>query len=70
MENVKGFKRLTADEQELLIMVNRKHKSGVGVEYKDGYTPVEVTPLPFRLGVRVRFKNGIWLHYGTDGSWY
>ena len=29
-----------------------------------------VSQVKTRLGVRVRFKNGIWLHYGTDGSWY
>ena len=69
MKNVKGFDNLTADEQDLLIMVNQKHKAGVGTEYKDGYTPVEVAP-PKKGILKVRFKNGAWLHYTVFGEWY
>ena len=68
MENVKGFKNLTPEQQNLLIATNTKHKAGVGTEYKDGLTPVKVVPDYNRL--RVWFKNGIWLYYTKDGSWY
>lgn len=68
MENVKGFKNLTKEQQELLIAVNARHKAGVGTDYKDGFTPVKVVPDFTRL--RVWFKNGQWLYYTKKGDWY
>lgn len=71
MENVKGFKNLTPEQQNLLIATNTKHKAGVGTEYKDGLTPVKVVPMsPVRNKIKVWFKNGSWLYYLPDGSWY
>lgn len=68
MKEIKGFKSLTADQQALLIHTNTKHKAGVGMDYKDGWTPTSVKPLGKNL--KVTFKNGEWLHYTPDGSWY
>ena len=68
MENVKGFNKLSKEQQELLIRVNARHKAGVGMDYKDGWTPVKVSPLGRNL--KVVFKNGEWLHYTPAGDWY
>lgn len=67
MENVKGFNKLTKEQQELLIRTNARHKAGVGLDYKDGWTPTKVSPLGKNL--KVVFKNGDWLHYYTNGTW-
>lgn len=68
MENVKGFKNLTQEQQELLIELNARHKAGVGTDYKDGFTPIAVASAGKNL--RVVFKNGEHLFYTPEGSWY
>lgn len=68
MEEVKGFNALTEDQQQLLIRTNKRHKAGVGTDYKDGWTPTSVKPLGRNL--KVTFKNGEWLHYTPEGTWY
>lgn len=68
MDNVKGFENLTKDQQDLLIAINARHKAGVGTEYKDGFTPVEVAAAGRNL--RVIFKSGERLYYTPKGDWY
>ena len=68
MKNVKGFSRLTLEQQELLLKTNAKHKAVVGNDYKDDWTPVSVSLLGNNL--KVTFKNGEWLHYTKSGNWY
>lgn len=71
MDKVKGFKNLTKGQQDILITTNARHVAGVGTDEKDGYTPVEVAPMsPVRNKIKVWFKNGEWLYYLPDGSWY
>lgn len=73
MDKVKGFENLTPYQQELLIAINARHKAGVGTDYKDGFTPVRVEAKPSlknKMRLKVWFKNGIWLNYSEDGSWY
>lgn len=67
MKDVKGFNKLTKEQQDILIRTNIKHKAGVGSDYKDGWTPVKVSPLGENL--KVVFKNGDWLHYTPEGTW-
>lgn len=67
MEKIKGFSKLTKEQQSLLITVNARHKAGVGTDYKDGWTPIGVKPLGNNL--KVTFKNGDWLHYYANGTW-
>ena len=45
MSEIRGFNRLTPEQQQLLIRTNARHKAGVGTDYKDGWTPVSVQPL-------------------------
>lgn len=68
MEKVKGFNKLNKEQQDLLIRVNKRHKAGVGTDYKEGWTPVSVSPLDKNL--KVVFKNGDWLHYTPRETWY
>lgn len=68
MKGVKGFNKLTAEQQQLLVRVNAKHKAGVGIDYKEGWTPISVSPLGKNL--KVVFRNGDWLHYTPEGTWY
>lgn len=68
MKNVRGFNKLTPEQQELLIRINERHKAGVGTAYKEGWTPVSVKSLGRNL--KVVFKNGEWLHYTPEGTWY
>lgn len=65
---IKGFNKLTPGQQELLIRTNKRHKAGVGIDYKDGWTPISVEPIGRNL--KVVFKNGEWLHYTQNGDWF
>ena len=65
--NIKGYDKLTVDQQQLLINTNKRQKAGVGTDYKDDWTPTEVSVLGENL--KVVFKNGEWLHYYQNGSW-
>lgn len=69
MEKVKGFKKLTEQQQQFLATTNARHKRGVGMDYKDGWTPTSVKPLGAGKTLKVTFKNGVWLHYYSDGTW-
>ena len=44
------------------------HNSSIGLDYKEDYTPVKVEENNEQL--EVHFKNGVWLHYMPDGTWY
>ena len=68
MKNVRGFSRLTQEQQELLIRTNKRHKDVAGTDYKEGWTPINVKPIGRNL--KVVFKNGEWLNYTPDGNWY
>lgn len=68
LEKVKGFKKLTKSHQDIFIATYARHQKGIGHEYKDDYTPIEVQPLG--NNVKVIFKNGIWLHYTPKHDWY
>lgn len=68
MEKVKGFNKLTKEQQDLFINVHSRRIKGVGHEYKDDWTPISVEPLGKNL--KVVFKNGEWLHYTPNYDWY
>lgn len=67
-ENVKGFKKLSEEQRQLLISTHKRHLAAVGNDYKLGYTPIDVKAAGRKL--IVHFKNGEWLHYAADGTWY
>lgn len=68
MKGVKGLNKLTPEQKESFFSTHKRHVSGVGNEYKEGWTPISVKPLGKNL--KVVFKNGEWLHYTPDGNWY
>lgn len=71
---VKGFNKLTSDQQQLFIDIYKVHNSIVGNDYKDGWKPLKVkwvkdNPDKYSY-LRVDFKNGDWLHYLINKTWY
>lgn len=68
---VKGFNKLTPEQQELFINTYKRHNSCHGYEYKEDYIPVSVKWIQSNLSyLKVVFRNGIWLHYTQRGEWY
>lgn len=67
IQNIKGFNKLSKEQQEQLIRMNERHKAGVGNDYKEGWTPISVKGAGSTL--KVTFKNGEWLHYYANGTW-
>lgn len=71
---VKGFNKLTPDQQQLFIDIYKVHNSIVGSDYKEGWEPLRVQWVkdsPDRYSyLRVDFKNGTWLHYTQRKEWY
>lgn len=69
LEKVKGYNKLSPEQQELFKRVNAAHMNCIESESsKDKYTPVKVTHAEY--GVRVEFKSATWLHYTWKGEWY
>lgn len=71
---VKGFDKLTKEQQALFIDTYKRHNSIVGNEYKEEWQPVKVAwveekPSKYSY-LRVEFKNGNWLHYTQKREWY
>lgn len=74
VNKVKGFNKLTPEQQGLFIRTYKFHNSIVGNDYKEGWVPVKVKWIeknPSRCSyLKVDFKNGEWLHYTQKGEWY
>lgn len=73
--SVEGFKGLTQEQQELFKDTYIMHNSIVGLDYKEGWTPVKVDWVEDEEDTRysylkVIFKNGDWLHYTKNKEWY
>lgn len=66
---IKGIEKLTKEQVEHMKKVNELHTDCVGLEYKEGMEIVE-TWIDERENVCVRLKNGNWLHYLKDNTWY
>lgn len=64
---VKGFKKLTPEQQQLFIETYKLHNSIQGSDYKNGYIPISVKWDKNHL--KVVFKNEEWLHYYSNGTW-
>lgn len=65
---VKGFEKLTPEQQELFKNTYRVHNSVHGSDYKEDWIPVPVKRENSYL--KVVFRNGEWLHYTGKGTWY
>lgn len=63
---VKGFNKLTPEQQELFKSTYKVHNSVHGLDYKEKWIPVSVKWIDIgsRLSyLKVVFRNGDWLHY-------
>lgn len=68
MENIKGFNKLTTQQQKLFLKIYTKHQSVLGSEAR-----IECTPTKVKLEetyFKTTFKNKTWLHYSFKGTWY
>lgn len=63
---VKGYNKLSDLGKEVFEMVYKRHNQDL--EYKEEWIPVSVKE--FEGHLKVTFKNGEWLHYLPDGTWY
>ncbi len=63
---IKGFKKLTKEQQELFASTYAEHLASV--ENKERWEAVSVTWEGNYL--KVTFRNGEWLHYTKSGLWY
>lgn len=72
--NVKGFNKLTSDQQGLFINTYKVHNSCHGLDYKADWAPISVEWIKREKGrqgyLKVIFRNGKWLHYTQKGDWY
>ena len=71
---VKGFNKLTAEQQELFKSTYRVHNSVHGLDYKDEWIPISVkwiveNPTKYSY-LKVVFQNGEWLYYTQNRTWY
>lgn len=66
---IKGIKKLTEEQKDLMLKTNKLHTDCVGSDYKSEMEIIE-TWLDEKNTVCVRLKNGQWYHYSKDGTWY
>lgn len=65
---VKGFNNLSEPAKALFERVYKCHNAGQGMDYKEAWKPIKVKE--HKQYLEVHFKNGDWLHYLPDGTWY
>ena len=66
---IKGIKKLTEEQKDLMEKTNKIHTEIVGLDYKKGMEIIE-TWIDENNTVCVRLKNKEWYHYTKDGTWY
>lgn len=67
-ESIKGYSKLTIAQQLIFQDVLKSHQASMSRIVREGYTPVSVEWMGTFF--KVKFKNGIWLHYTPTGEWY
>lgn len=67
-EKVNGFNKLSEHAKDLFKSVYKKHNSVQGKDYKEGWIPKKIKE--HRSYIEVHFRNGEWLHYFANGTWY
>jgi len=71
---VKGFNKLTQEQQELFKSVYKLHNSCQGNDYKEKWIPILVIWVKENSAkysyLKVVFKNGEWLHYTQRKDWH
>lgn len=71
---VKGFSKLTEQEQKLFIRVYKSHLAAMGTEMRKKYLPENLKSIkwvPKENCLHVYWKGKTcWFHYDTRGCWY
>lgn len=63
---VKGYSKLSKQAKQAFEIIYKKHSQGL--DNKEDWSPVKVIQRDTHL--EVHFKNGEWLHYLPNGTWY
>ncbi|KAB3534423.1 hypothetical protein F8154_08960 [Alkaliphilus pronyensis] len=66
-DRIKGYSNLSEVAKEHFVKIYKRHNSGQGSDYKEGWTPKKVKE--HRSFLEVHFKNGEWLHFYPNGTW-
>lgn len=66
---ITGIEKLTEEQKELILRVNKNHTACVGLAYKEGMKIIR-TWVDENDTVCVRLENGEWYHYTKIGEWY
>jgi len=67
-ESIEGYSKLSLIATKVFERVYKLHSASLGKTLKDDYRPVKVKERNTHL--EVYFKNGQWLHYLPNGTWY
>ena len=65
---VKGYQNLSEPAKALFRRSYKVHNSVHGMDYKEDWIPKKVKE--HKTYLEVHFKNGQWLHYLPNGTWY
>lgn len=65
-QDIKGYSKLSHVARKVFEEVDRKHT--LSVEDKAAWTPIRVKER--ETHIEVHFKNGKWLHYMPNRTWY
>jgi DNA-binding PadR family transcriptional regulator len=65
-EDINGYYQLSDAGKELFKRVHKQHMDNI--EDKTDWIVASVQE--HRKYIKVTFRNGEWLHYGVDGTWY
>lgn len=69
-KKVKGYEKLSSEQQKLFVETYKIHNSIQGQDYKKEWIPVSISVDAENNHLRVMFKNGEWLYYLPDRTWY
>ncbi|OIJ07642.1 hypothetical protein BKP35_18330 [Anaerobacillus arseniciselenatis] len=71
---VKGFSKLTDQQQQLFVKVYKSHLAAMGTEKRKKYEPSNLKEIKYSVRERclhVFWKgNTDWFHYDSRGCWY
>lgn len=65
-KEIKGYDKLSSVAKRVFLSVYRRHHNAA--ENFDPWMATEVKE--HKDHIEVHFKNGEWLHYMPDGTWY
>ncbi|WP_083273308.1 hypothetical protein [Geosporobacter ferrireducens] len=68
LNEVKGYDKLSESAKKLFGEVYKRHNTWHELACREDWVPVQVQECKHHL--KVIFKNGEWLHYLPNGTWF